>query len=234
MSGDRAPALVSSHSDLIQYHVSDSTPVDPQSKKGYQERFIHSEIYKRFPAINSVIHSHSEAVLPYTMNGVAMKPTFHIAGFLGTHVPIYDIVPMYSEDDQQDMLVNSCRFGDSLASKFSSSGAGDLEHTVVLMANHGFTTVGTTIKQAVYRAIYTQVNATVQTNAITLRNAALGAGVGVEGDLRYLNAEQVKGSLKMNDASQDRPWKLWIEEVEACGLYKNKSKSTPSNETRLK
>jgi ribulose-5-phosphate 4-epimerase/fuculose-1-phosphate aldolase len=94
MSGDRAPALVSSHSDLIKYHVSDSNPVDPQSKKGYQERFIHSEIYKRFPAINSVIHSHSEAVLPYTMNGVAMRPTFHIAGFLGTHVPIYDIVPM--------------------------------------------------------------------------------------------------------------------------------------------
>jgi ribulose-5-phosphate 4-epimerase/fuculose-1-phosphate aldolase len=234
MSGDRAPALVSSHSDLIKYHVSDSNPVDPQSKKGYQERFIHSEIYKRFPEINSIIHSHSEAVLPYTMNGVAMKPIFHIAGFLGTHVPIYDIAPMYSEDDQQDMLVNSCRFGDNLASKFSSSGAGDLDHTVVLMANHGFTTVGTSIKQAVYRAIYTQVNATVQTNAITLRNAALGAGVGVEGELRYLNAEQVKGSLKMNDASQDRPWKLWIEEVEACGLYKNESKSTPSNETRRK
>jgi len=55
----------------------------------------------------------------------------------------------------------------------------------------------------------------------------------VEGELRYLDDEQVKGSLRMNDASQDRPWKLWIEEVEACGLYKNESKSTPSNETRL-
>jgi ribulose-5-phosphate 4-epimerase/fuculose-1-phosphate aldolase len=83
MSGDAAPALVSSPSNLIEYYVSDSSPVDPKAKKGYSERFIHSEIYKRFPHINSVIHSHSEAVLPYTMNGVAMQPTFHIAGFLG-------------------------------------------------------------------------------------------------------------------------------------------------------
>ena len=84
MSGDKAPALVSSPSDLIEYRVADSSPVDPNAKKGYQERFIHSELYKRFPDINSVVHSHSQAVLPYTMNGVAMQPAFHIAGFLGT------------------------------------------------------------------------------------------------------------------------------------------------------
>ncbi len=224
MSGDRPPALVSSFSDLIQYHVSDSSPVDSQAKKGYQERFIHSEIYKRFPTVNSVVHSHSEAVLPYTMSGVAMKPTFHIAGFLGTHVPVFDIVPYYTEESQQDMLVNSCKYGLGLATTFCSvSDSQSPDHNVVLMANHGFTAMGTSIKQAVYRAVYTHVNAGVQTNAITLRNAAVGAGIGVEGEMRYLNAEQVKGSLKMNDASQDRPWKLWVEEVEACGLYKKES-----------
>lgn len=223
MSGDRAPALVSSQSDLIEYNISDSSPVDPSSKKGYQERFIHSEIYKRFPEISSVIHSHSEAVLPYTMSGVAMKPTFHIAGFLGTHVPIYDIMPLYSEDDQQDMLVNTQKFGASLASTFSTSASASStpNHNVVLMANHGFTTIGTSIKQAVYRAVYTHVNASVQTNAITLRNAAIGAGVSVEGEMRFLNEEQVAGSLKMNDASQDRPWGLWVEEVETCRMYEH-------------
>ncbi len=94
MSGDRAPALVSSHLDLIEYYVEDSSPVDPESKKGYQERFIHSEIYKRFPYIQSVVHSHSEAVLPYTMNGVPMLPVFHIAGFLGKTVLLkFEIYP---------------------------------------------------------------------------------------------------------------------------------------------
>lgn len=89
MSGDRAPALVSSTSDLIEYYVKDSSSVDPTAKKGYQERFIHGEIYKRFPEVHSVIHSHSEAVIPYTMIGVEMKPVFHIAGFLGTSLQWY-------------------------------------------------------------------------------------------------------------------------------------------------
>jgi len=84
MSGDKAPALVSLASDLIEYRVIDASPVNLSAKKGYQERFIHSEIYKLFPEVNSVVHSHSQAVLPYTMNTVAMQPAFHIAGFLGT------------------------------------------------------------------------------------------------------------------------------------------------------
>jgi ribulose-5-phosphate 4-epimerase/fuculose-1-phosphate aldolase len=83
MPASKAPALVSSPSDFVQYRISDADPVDPAAKEGYQERFIHSEIYKTFPYINSVVHSHSEAVLPYTMNGVPMQPAFHITGFLG-------------------------------------------------------------------------------------------------------------------------------------------------------
>jgi len=48
----------------------------------------------------------------------------------------------------------------------------------------------------------------------------MGAGVGVKGEVRYLDERQAKGSLKMNDSSQDRPWGLWVKEVEACPLYK--------------
>jgi len=215
MSGDKAPALVSSPLDLIQYRL-DSSPVDPKSKKGYQERFIHSEIYKRFPHVNSVIHSHSEAVLPYTMNGVPMRPSFHVAGFLGTNVPMYDITSLYEPEDSQSLLVNSEKFGSVLAEKFSP------DHNVVLMANHGFTTVGTSIRQAVYRAVYTHKNASVQSTGILLRNAYLATsqnGKVEGGGLIYLNEKQVVGSLKMNDSSQDRPWSLWVREVETSPLY---------------
>lgn len=138
---------------------------------------------------------------------------------LGTAVPVFDILPHYKPWDQQDMLINSSKFGAELALKFSSPGSSFQDHNVVLMNNHGFTTVGTSIKQAVYRAVYTHVNAGIQTSALTIRGAA-----GVKSDaqgLRYLNEDQVKGSLKMNDASQDRPWGLWVKEVEACPLYTN-------------
>ncbi|EKD19893.1 class II Aldolase and Adducin domain-containing protein [Drepanopeziza brunnea f. sp. 'multigermtubi' MB_m1] len=228
MSGDKAPALVSSQADLIPYNVSDASPVDPKSKKGYQERFIHSEIYKRFPHVNSVVHSHSEAVLPYTMSGVPMRPTFHIAGFLGPHVPTFDIKPLYKPEDQQDMLVNSQFLGSSLASKFSAEGSPNQARNVVLMTSHGFTTVGTSIQQAVYRAIYTHANANVQTNALLIRNASMNLGSGSSTtspleDMRYLDDDQVAGSLSMNDASQDRPWALWVREVEASPLYSKSS-----------
>jgi ribulose-5-phosphate 4-epimerase/fuculose-1-phosphate aldolase len=84
LSGNRAPALVCSAKDLIEYRVSDSTAVDPKAGRGFLERFIHSEIYKRFPEVHCVVHSHSEDVLPYVVaTGIEMKPSFHIAGFLG-------------------------------------------------------------------------------------------------------------------------------------------------------
>ncbi|KAG0648794.1 Tropolone synthesis J [Hyphodiscus hymeniophilus] len=235
MSGDKAPALVSAPSDLIYYHVKDSSPVDPEVKKGYQERYIHSEIYKHFPEINSVVHSHSEAVLPFTMNGVPMKPAFHIAGFLGTEVPNFDIKPLYQDGDVQSMLVNSERFGSYLASKFSKSKMAQLDHNVVLMKNHGFTTVGKSIKQVVYRAVYTHVNANVQSNAIISRNAHLGTHTSVSSlatktsgrlgdELIYLDEDQTLGCMQMNDSTQERPWGLWEREVEVCPLYVNKAK----------
>lgn len=85
LSYSLAPALISSTTDLIEYHISDASPVN-STAKGYSERFIHSEILKQYPSINSVVHSHSEAVLPYTVSGVPLQAAFHMAGFLGLHL----------------------------------------------------------------------------------------------------------------------------------------------------
>jgi ribulose-5-phosphate 4-epimerase/fuculose-1-phosphate aldolase len=78
-----SPALLSSPEDLVEYNVDSAEPVEKNVKPGYLERFIHSEIYKRFPAINSVVHSHCSDVLPYSISGVPLKATIHMAGFLG-------------------------------------------------------------------------------------------------------------------------------------------------------
>jgi ribulose-5-phosphate 4-epimerase/fuculose-1-phosphate aldolase len=74
MCGYMAPALVSSFGDLIEYWVDGSDPVDPNAKKGYSERFIHGEMFRRFPVVNCVVHSHAEEVLPYVANGVPLLP----------------------------------------------------------------------------------------------------------------------------------------------------------------
>lgn len=84
MPCNMAPALLGAEDDLVEYNVEDGEPVEKaHAKPGYLERFIHSEIYKRFPGINSVVHSHCAEVLPYTISGVPLKSGIHMAGFLG-------------------------------------------------------------------------------------------------------------------------------------------------------
>jgi ribulose-5-phosphate 4-epimerase/fuculose-1-phosphate aldolase len=68
MSRNTAPGTISSSNDLIEYWVENAEPVDSNAAPGYSERCIHSVALKRYPEVNSVIHSHSEAVVPYTIS----------------------------------------------------------------------------------------------------------------------------------------------------------------------
>lgn len=228
MCGYMAPALVSSSSDLIEYWVKGSEPVDPRAKKGYSERFIHGELFKMYPGVKCVVHSHAEDVLPYVTGGVPLLPVFHMAGFLGTEVPVFDIEKLYGEGERQDLLVRNERLGEGLASEFTSeSERGEVpEHNVVLMRRHGFTTFGADIETAVYRAIYSKVNAAVQTNAMLTWNAfvsALGSSQGLEAKFPFepLTEAMCEGCDKMNTGTQDKPWRLWVKEVEENRLYVN-------------
>jgi len=83
MCGYMPPALVESADDLIEYYVDGSDPVDPDAKKGYSERFIHGEMFKRYPDIQCVVHSHAEVVAPYTISSVPLVSLLHMSGFLG-------------------------------------------------------------------------------------------------------------------------------------------------------
>ena len=140
LSRNLAPALISTREDFVEYSVDNAEPVDSGAPKGYSERHIHSEILKRFPAVNSVVHSHSPDVLPYCVNDVPLKPTIHMAGFLGsevrvilfrglitvtvgTEVPVFDISHHYRAGDIQDYLVRNVHLGEALASSFTKSQA---------------------------------------------------------------------------------------------------------------
>lgn len=221
-----APGLVTSSDDLIEYWVKDSSTVDPNAKKGYSERFIHGEMFRIFPNVNCVVHSHAEAVLPYVTCGVPLKPVFHMSGFLGQDVPVFDIADYYEKGDQQDLLVRNAKYGTGLASKFkkdTSAAQQSPDHNVVLMRRHGFTTHGTDIETAVYRAIYTKINAGVQTQSTMLRQAyPQVSSQEMKFDFEPLTDDQCSGCLKMNEGTQDKPWRLWCAEVEKSSLYVNR------------
>lgn len=238
MSGDMAPATVSSASQLVQYRVNDSVAITPDAPRGYIERYIHGEMYKRFPNVTSVIHSHSEDVLPYAIAGVPLRAVYHTAGFVGYDpVPVYDIEDSYNATQAHDMLISTLLLGADLAETFvSPANVSAIPPTVspdthlVLMRKHGFVTFGTDIKEAVYKAVFAQSNAKVQTTAALLKNAYLGLQGGDvntwssglnESAFEPLTRRQADDTTAGMHTAGDRAWRLWVAEVESQPLYVN-------------
>lgn len=225
MCAQMPPALVEGAEHLIEYWVDGSDRVDSDQHKGYTERFIHGELYKRYPSIQCVVHSHAEAVIPYAIvDDVPLLPVYHMGGFLGGAVPVWDPALLYDDSDRQDMLVNTERLGASLAEAFGQrQGHAEMEPkwNVVLIKRHGYTTFGKDIATACYRAIYTLINAGVQTNATALR-AGSGKSAGADGMMVHgLSERHARDCQTMTEATQFKSWHLWSREVEASLLYRN-------------
>jgi Class II Aldolase and Adducin N-terminal domain len=121
------------------------------------------------------------------------------------------------------MLVNTSKFGSALASQFASSGTSSKpDHAVVLMRRHGFTTQAQSIETAVYRAIYTKINAKAQTDSLAvMKNFGGEERMFDAGDLG-LTEDQCDGCSIMNEQFQEKPWKFWVKEVESGRMYVNR------------
>src|SRR5262245_25797824 len=59
---------------IIEYTVADSEPVEAAGRKVNGERYIHGEVYKARADVQAVIHSHSQAVIPFSVAGIALRP----------------------------------------------------------------------------------------------------------------------------------------------------------------
>lgn len=129
LSKSLAPALVSSRADIEHYNISDASPLSTDTNstapKGYIERYIHSEIYKKYPGVHSVVHSHAEAVLPFSISSTPLRPVFHMGGVMGGSpaVPVWDIAAHYktSTDELHSLLVSSEQLGAALAAGFNAA-----------------------------------------------------------------------------------------------------------------
>jgi ribulose-5-phosphate 4-epimerase/fuculose-1-phosphate aldolase len=189
MSRSLAPGLVTAE-DIMEFDLS-GEPIDARGRAVYSERFIHSEIYRRRPDVKAVVHSHSPAVIPFGVTSVPLKPIFHMSGFLGTGVPIYEIRETAGDTD---MLIRSPTLGAALALRLD-------DKSVALMRGHGSVAVGVSLPQAVYRAIYLEVNARLQSEAMKL------------GSINFLTSEEARLAAAGNDMHVSRPWMLWKHEI---------------------
>ena len=186
LSRSLAPELVTAADIML--HDLDSNALHGDARKGYLERFIHGEIYKLRPDVQAIVHSHSPSVIPFAASSVRLRPIYHMSGFLRGETEVFDIRDHFG---CTDMLVRNSAQGAALAKSLGERG-------VVLMRGHGFVAVGASVAEAVYRAMYTETNASLQQRAI-----ALG------GEVQYLDEEEAKLAEATNRSVLERPWELW-------------------------
>ncbi len=190
MSGNRAPALVTAE-DIMEFDEN-SLPVDQRGRRVYNERFIHGEIFRVRPDVVAVVHSHAPDVLPFTVSkDVPLKALIHMAHFIGSEpVPVFDLEDV--EGPNNNMLVLNPKSGAALAQKLG-------DRNVVLMRGHGMTVIGPNIRRATYNAVYTQVNARVEMEALKL------------GPPKFMNKFETQRVGQIN-----RAWDAWADQVKGA------------------
>jgi HCOMODA/2-hydroxy-3-carboxy-muconic semialdehyde decarboxylase len=183
-----APALVAAD-DVLVFDL-DGAPIAAEGRAVYLERFIHGEIYRARPDVVAVVHSHSPAVVPFSVvRGTRLRPVCHMCGFLGAATPVFEIRDVAGRGS--DLLIRDARLGAALARSLGQCAA-------VLMRGHGATVVGGSLRQAVFRAVYTEVGARLQAEAMRL------------GPVTYLTDDEAAAAAEANDAQIDRAWLLWL------------------------
>ena len=110
LSSNRAPGLVNA-SDILTYDFNGDL-TEPSDKRSYLERFIHAEIYRARPDVMSVVHSHSQSVIPFGATGQRLRPIFHMSGFLGSGSALFEI---RDTAGNTDMLIRDMGLGKALA-----------------------------------------------------------------------------------------------------------------------
>jgi ribulose-5-phosphate 4-epimerase/fuculose-1-phosphate aldolase len=186
LSRSRAPDCVETD-DIMEFAL-DGTAVDARGRAPYLERFIHGALYEARPDVMSVVHNHSESVIPFGVTGKKIKPIFHMGASIGHEVPVWD-----SHDHFGDtaLLVENMEMGRDLAKLIGSGGT-------ALMRGHGATVAGSNIRHAVYVSVYLEVNARLQKQAMDM------------GQIKFLHRGEVdKVAERTTSYGINRAWENW-------------------------
>ena len=153
------PALVS-RADIVKIGP-ECKPIAADAPRLNGERYIHCQVYKARSDVQSVIHTHDLAVIPFGLAGISLKPVVAQAGFLPSETPLFEVRNANKDQEKRGMLVINADLGDALAKTLGGN-------PVVLMRGHGDTVVGRSVREATVRTIYTHIDAQAQSAALAL------------------------------------------------------------------
>jgi len=187
LARNMAPALVQAE-DIVEFDL-DGNPFDAAGRAIYLERFIHGEIYRARPDVMAVVHSHSPSVVPFSVSKTStLRATCHMAGFIGTSTPVFEIRDYAGEANS--LLITNNALGQGLADSLG-------QRSLVLMRGHGSTVVADSLQRVVYRAVYTEVNAQIQAAAAQL------------GEITFLSEGEVAETVRVIETQVVRAWNFW-------------------------
>ena len=186
--------------DILEYRL-DCETLLAGGPGGYLERFIHGEIYRRRPDVGAIVHNHAPSLIVFGLvPDAALRPICHMSGFIGRGAPTFEIRDVAG--DATDLLIRDPSLGRALA---ESMGQADM----VLMRGHGVTIVGHNVRQAVYRAVYAELNARLQLASVGL------------GEPTYLTSAEASAAAATTESQIDRPWRIWRDAAHCPSLVDN-------------
>jgi HCOMODA/2-hydroxy-3-carboxy-muconic semialdehyde decarboxylase len=167
----------------------DSKPVEPTTARLFSELVIHGCIYQARPDVHSVCHHHAVSVLPFCISGIELVPVMHLGAALGPKVPFWD-----SRDEFGDtgLVVTRPEEGRSLARALG-------DYWMILLRRHGATLAGRSLRECVFRSIYTCRNAELQARAMAM---------GTVSTLSVGEAELCRGH-SLTPRTLGRAWEYW-------------------------
>ena len=195
MSRAKSPELVDS-GDIMEFTL-EGAPCNADGRKPYLERFIHGALYEARSDIQCVIHNHSRSVIPFGISGEKLRPVMHSCATIGHEVPVWDAQDTFGDTD---LLISDMPMGRDFA---RTVGGG----TCALMRGHGCTAAGRSIREAVYTAVYLELNADLQWKASHF------------GKLKFLSRGEIEkinsrlGQAKPGEG-YDRTWEYWRHRAE--------------------
>jgi ribulose-5-phosphate 4-epimerase/fuculose-1-phosphate aldolase len=189
LSRSRSPELVT-FDDIMEFTLK-GEPLDQRGRAIYAERAIHGAMYEARPDVMSVVHNHSFDVIPFGVTGTPIRPLLHTASRLGPDIPLWDIADNFG--DATNLLVTTMEQGHDLAKAVGN-------RVAALMRGHGCVVVGGSIRDAVISAIYLQVNARLQADAMRM------------GHVRYLSQGEIEAftGRQIGDFQGGRAWEYFV------------------------
>lgn len=116
----------------------------------HSEVFIHSEIYKARPDVNSVVHSHPPYATAFGSLRRPLRPISHEGSIFHENLPLFDYTTA---------LIRTPDLGARVAESLKSFRG-------VLMKNHGSTVVGESVEVATLYAVFLEKAARIQLAAM--------------------------------------------------------------------